>query len=103
MQLFVCNYIVQAEPATDDAGRQGWDVYYPDGRIERIPRDDFEIHFRYLDVRERLLMEMTTDELDVMRITDKDYEHKRNCAHRPPKGHIAGDPMFCDRCGAPMD
>lgn len=73
MQLFVQNFIVQAEPATDPNGRQGYDVYYPDGRTDWMPLEDFEIHHRVLDTREKMLIDMNTQELQVLRVSDKDY------------------------------
>lgn len=73
MRIYVQNFIVQAEPATDSNGHNGYDVYYPDGRTQWIPEGDFEIHHRPLDVRERMIMDMNTQELEVLSITDKDY------------------------------
>lgn len=73
MRIYVQNFLVQAEPALDKQGRNGYDVYYPDGRTQWMQVDDFEIHHRLLDVRERMIMDMNTQELQVLRISDKDY------------------------------
>lgn len=101
MNIYIQNFVVQAEPCLDANGRQGYDVYYPDGRTHWMPVEDFEIHHRPLDTRERMLMDMNTQELAVLQISDMDFgpEH---CAHVPPKGHIAGDTMYCAKCGALM-
>ncbi len=73
MNIYVQNFIVQAEPAFDKNGLAGFDVYYPDGRTQWIPQGDFEIHHRALDVRERMIMDMNTQELAILSISDKDY------------------------------
>ena len=73
MNIYIQNFIVQAEPAVDKNGRTGFDVYYPDGRTQWIPQGDFEIHHRVLDVRERMIMDMNTQELAILSISDKDY------------------------------
>ncbi len=73
MQLFVQTYLVQAEAAPKEDGRPGYDVYYPDGRVEWIPAADFDLHHRLLDTRERMVFEMSNAEIGVMRISDKEH------------------------------
>lgn len=119
MNIYIQNFVVQAEPCLDANGRQGYDVYYPDGRTHWMPVEDFEIHHRALDVRERMIMDMTSAEQLVMAVSDKSHinledPHYRpdvrgdmdfgpeHCAHVPPEGHIAGDTMYCAKCGALM-
>lgn len=99
MRVYVQSYIVQAEPCLDVNGHNGYDVYYPDGRTVWMPVGDFEIHHRVIDTRERMIMDMTSAEQLVMAISDLDGK----CAHVPPEGHIAGEPMYCAKCDAPMD
>ena len=73
MQIFIESQVVQAEPKHAANGRPGYDVYYPDGRVRWVNPDEFELHFRLLDRRERQLIDMNTAELEVLRITDSDY------------------------------
>ncbi len=73
MNIYIQNFIVQAEPAFDSNDRVGFDVYYPDGRTQWMPAGDFEIHHRAMDVRERMIMDMNTQELGILSISDKDY------------------------------
>ena len=72
MRVYVQTFIVQAEPCVNQDGRQGFDVYYPDGRTQWIPAGDFEIHHLVLDVRERMILDMTAAEQLVAAISDKD-------------------------------
>ena len=71
MHLYVQTYIVQAEASIEN-GRAGYDVYYPDGRVVWIPEGDFDLHHRLLGARERMLVEQSTLEQGVSRISDKE-------------------------------
>ena len=73
MQLYIQTFIVQAEPSVDQAGRAGYDVYYPDGRVQWMMAGDFEEHHRAIDRREKQIIDMNTAELEVLAISDKDY------------------------------
>lgn len=73
MQLYVQTFIVQAEPSVDKNGRAGYDVYYPDGRVDWMQAGDFEEHHRAIDRREHQIINMNTAELEVLAISDKDY------------------------------
>jgi hypothetical protein len=73
VRIYVQSYIVQAEACLDVNGHNGYDVFYPDGRTHWMPAGDFDIHHRPLDVRERMLLDMTAAEQLVMAITDKDH------------------------------
>ncbi len=100
MRIYVQSYIVQAEACLDANGHNGYDVYYPDGRTTWMAAGDFEIHHRHLDVRERMLMDMTTAEQLVMAISDK--EHLETCSHVWAQDDER-DRRYCELCGADGD
>ncbi len=72
MRIYVQSFIVQAEEAVSASGLPGYDVYYPDGRTQWMPAGDFELHHRSMDVRERMILDMTAAEQLVMAVSDKD-------------------------------
>lgn len=105
MRVYVQSYIVQAEPSLDANGHNGYDVYYPDGRNVWMPSGDFEIHHRALDVRERMIMDMTSAEQLVMAVSDKSHinlEGEDICAHKWVLNDLA-DRSYCELCGADGD
>ena len=102
MQIFIESQVVQAEATTDSNGRQVYDVYYPDGRVRQVYPDDFELHFRLLDRRERQLIDMNTQELEVLSITDKDYLDEDRCPHDWAVNEET-DRSYCLLCGADGD
>lgn len=100
MRVYVQSYIVQAEASLDANGHNGYDVYYPDGRNVWMPVGDFELHHRALDVRERMIMDMTAAEQLVMAVSDKD--HQETCSHVWSQDGER-DRRYCELCGADGD
>lgn len=111
MNIYLQTYIVQAEPDQHEDGRPGYAVYFPDGRTLWMYAEDFELHHRPLDRRERTMVEMTSEELGVARITDKDYQDLEDPDSTPMADtkletcehdwsyHLTDGRLQCAKCG----
>lgn len=69
MNTYIYTQIIRAESLVKD-GQPGFDIYGPNGERGWLTEDEFKIHCRPVDRRERVLLQQSEAELGVMGVSD---------------------------------